>query len=397
MSSLRSTSGLRPLLAAAIASSFALAVQALAIPWLVLRAGGSPTQVGVVLTAELASAIVFGVPFGGLVQRVGARRWMIGSDLASMALVSAIGLFAATDRLPFWLLVVLAFALGSLRTSYMGSEQELLASLIGEDKDVLARATSILQGATRTALLLGAPLAGALVTTLGPASTPFVTVVVLVAVVTTITIAVPAPAESPGQDTTRPRLLDGLGEIRSDRLLSWWVCGSAISEAAYQALFVAIPVLTVYRYHQTAAAAGVLTASFGGGAVAGSLAASWITTRILPLRLAVTGKLLQGIFFAALILGLPIWGTGAALAMLGIANGLTNGPAAAVQIPRMDPSRRGNALTVSATIIMSGGALGSAAAGPALDHLNPNLFFAGCTTLLAVSCLFYLHGARTAH
>ncbi|MDN5790837.1 MAG: hypothetical protein L0H25_08215, partial [Micrococcales bacterium] len=89
--SLQSVPGLRPLLVAEIASSFALAVQALAIPWLVLTSGGSPTQVGVVMTAELASALVLGIPFGSVVQRVGARRWMIGSDLASVALVVTIG------------------------------------------------------------------------------------------------------------------------------------------------------------------------------------------------------------------------------------------------------------------------------------------------------------------
>lgn len=395
MTSLRSVPGLRPLLASEIASSFALAVQALAVPWLVLTRGGSPTQVGVVMTAELTSAIVFGIPFGGLVQRVGARRWMIGSDLASAALVTTIGVLAATGRLPFWALVALVFALGALRTPYMGSQQELLSSLTGDGGELLARATSILQGANRTALLLGAPLAGVLVTRIGPVTTLFVTVVALLVVIGIITSAVPARASQPEQEESRPRMLDGLRELRSDRLVTWWVSGSAISEAAYQALFVAIPVLTVFRYHATAAAAGALTGAFGGGAVAGSLAASWITTRVAPLRVAMTGKLLQGVFFAVLIVGLPLWGAAVAMALLGAANGLANGPVAAVEIPRLDPRRRGNALTVSATIIMSGGALGSAAAGPALDHLSPDLLFAGGAVLLAASCLFFIHGART--
>lgn len=192
-------------------------------------------------------------------------------------------------------------------------------------------------------------------------------------------------------------MLDGLRELRSDHLVTWWVSGSAISEAAYQGLFVAIPVLTVYRYHATATAAGVLTAAFGGGAVAGSLIASWITSRIAPVRVAMTGKLLQGVFFAVLIAGLPLWGAAVAMAMRGAANGLSNGPAAAVEIPRLNPHRRGNALTVSATTIMSGGALGSAAAGPALDHLSPDLLFAGATVLVAASCLFFIHGARTSN
>lgn len=83
------------------------------------------------------------------------------------------------------------------------------------------------------------------------------------------------------------------------------------------------------------------------------------------------------------------------MAALGVANGLTNGPAAAVQIGRLSPRHRGNALTAAATVTMTGGALGSAAAGPALDHIPVPGLFAAATLLLVTSGLLYLRGARS--
>lgn len=126
----------------------------------------------------------------------------------------------------------------------------------------------------------------------------------------------------------------------------------------------------------------------------GSVAASRITAHVRPLRLAVIGKLLQAIIFATLILALPLWGAVVVMAGLGVANGLTNGPAAAVRIGRLSPRHPGNALTAAATVTMAGGAIGSAAAGPALDHIRVQGLFAAVTLLLAASCLLYLRGAR---
>jgi len=395
MTSLRSAPGLPALLGAEVASSFALATQAMAIPWLVLDNGGSATDVGLVATAELAPAILLGIPLGGMVARVGGRRWMIGSDIVSAGLVAAIAILAEAHVLPFWGLLGLVFAFGSLRTPYMGSQQEVLATLVGERDELLARATSILQGANRTSLLLGPPIAGALVASLGPATTMFLTVATLALVVIVVRLAVP-PADHLRGPATRPRLLDGLRELRRDHLIASWVPASALSEAAYQALFVAIPILTMYRYDATAAVAGTLLGAFGGGAVVGSIAAATIATYIPALRLALGGKFMQGLAFVGLILPMPLWGAITMIGALGLANGLTNGPATAVQIPRIAARHRGNALTASATITMSGGAIGSALAGPALDHLPAEILFTIAATLLAASCALYLRGARRA-
>jgi predicted MFS family arabinose efflux permease len=394
MDSLSAQPGLRPLLVAEIASSFALAVQAMAIPWLVLTNGGSATDVGVVMTAGLAPAIVLGIPLGGLVERVGARRWMIGSDVVSVALVTAIVILAEADALPLWALAALVFLLGSLRTPYMGSQQELLSKLVGDREGLLARATSILQGANRTSLLLGPPIAGVLVTAMGAAPTLVVTIVTLIVVIAILRFAV--PRETRQVTASRPRLLDGLRELRRDRLVSSWISGSTFSEAAYQALFVAIPILTVHRYDATAAAAGVLTGAFGGGAVAGSFAAIALATRVRSVRLALVGKFLQALTFVGLILAVPLWGAVALIAALGIANGLTNGPSSAVMIPRLRERHRGNALTAAATIIMSGGAVGSAAAGPALDHTSAEALFTVAAILMGVSCTLFVRGAVVA-
>jgi predicted MFS family arabinose efflux permease len=184
--------------------------------------------------------------------------------------------------------------------------------------------------------------------------------------------------------------------LTRDPLVRHWVPASALSEAAYQALFVAIPVLTITRYHADAAAAGTAMGAFGAGAVIGSMSAAALAARLPVLGLALRGKVAQAVVFLALIAPLPVWAACVTMAALGLANGMTNGPAAATQIPRLDPRHRSNALTASFTITMGGGAIGSALAGPGLEHAGATWVFAIAAGLVSVSAALYLKGGRPA-
>ncbi len=346
-----------------------------------------------VATAELVPAVVLGIPLGALVTRVGGRRWMIWSDLVSAGLVCAIAGLSAAHLLPLPCLLVLVFAFGALRTPYMGSQQEVLAAVAGQSQELLARSASILQSASRASVLVGPPTAGLLIALLGAGNTMFVTVVILVAVVLTIRWGVPpipAPPVTTGQGI---HILDGVKQLRRDPLMVWWVPTSALSEAAYQMLLVTMPILTIQRYHATATVTGVLLGAFGGGAMLGSAAAALLVRHVRPLRLAVSGRCLQGLLFAALVIPFPLAWAVVTFAALGASNGLTNGPSAAVQIPRIAPAFRGSALTAIASITMGGGAVGSAIAGPTIGRSTEAMFIVAAA-LATTGVVFYLNGAR---
>ena len=155
-----------------------------------------------------------------------------------------------------------------------------------------------------------------------------------------------------------------------------------------------MPILTIQRYHATATATGILLGAFGGGAMLGSVIAAILAPHTRPLRLATVGRCLQGILFLALVVPFPLVGAVVTFAMLGAANGLTNGPTAAVQIPRIAPAVRGSTLTALASITMSGGAVGSAIAGPTIDRTSVQSVFVVAAVLATTSVLLYLRGAR---
>lgn len=394
VSTFASHRGLRPLLVAEAISSSGTSVLTLAVPWLVLERGGSGGQVSAVLVAEALPVALLGLPAAALVARVGARRFMLTADASRAVLVGLIPALSALGLLPFWALLLVVFATGAFNAPYTGSQQDLLSGVIGTDEAALAAATSILQTVTRTTLLLGPPLAGVLVAAFGPAPVIWITTLTYLLVFLTVLVSVPAqPRPAAGQPV---RVADGIRALRTSRLVANWTLGSVFSEAAFQALFVAVPLLVLYRYHGTAEDSGILLGCFGGGAVAGSLLAAALSRRTSGVRLAMTGKLTQCAVYALLIATLPVTGAAAVMAALGIGNGLANGPSMALRIRAIDPPLRGPALTVASAINITGGMAGLAIAGPIIDTAGATTLFLGTTALQLLSLLLFIRGVRFA-
>ena len=65
---------LRALLVAEVVSTSGGLMTWLALPWFVLTTTGSPSQMTLVMAAELIGLAVTGLPSGTLLQRLGARR-----------------------------------------------------------------------------------------------------------------------------------------------------------------------------------------------------------------------------------------------------------------------------------------------------------------------------------
>jgi MFS family permease len=142
----------------------------LALPWFVLVTTGSPAKMGIALAVELAPVALLGVPSGTVVSRLGARTTMLASDLARVPLMTSLPILHAAGLLSFPVLLVLVAAFGVFGAPYFASQRVILPELMGNDQRVISQANSLLEGATQTASLLGPPLAGVLIATLGAAS-----------------------------------------------------------------------------------------------------------------------------------------------------------------------------------------------------------------------------------
>ncbi len=383
---------MRRLLAAEVVSTTGSALTMVALPWFVLTTTGSAARSGLVMAAEVAPVVLFGVVSGGWAAWVGARRWMLLSDSLRAPLVALVPLLYALGVLPFWLLLVIVFVVGVFATPYTASQQILLAHLAADDETALIRATAKLQAATRLTLLLGPPAAGALIAAIGAPAVLLLDAATYLAV---LPLIYRTPADDAQDSGSTPGVLAGLTTVYADRLLGTWTTASIFSEAAYQAVFVAFPVLTLLRYHATATLAGVLLAAFGTGAIAGSIIASRAAGRVSLKWIALIGKTGQALAFIALIPAWPAVGLVSVSVILGLFNGLTNGPVGAIRLQRIAPATRAKALTAIGTITWLGGISGLIGAGPTLDSTSPTLLFIALACLQLLSLTLFVIGTAT--
>lgn len=381
-------------LAAEVVSTVGSQLTALALPWFILTTSHSPARSGLVMAAETAPVLLFGLVSGSWVERTGARAWMLLSDACRGPLVAAIPVLFAIGALPFWLLLVLVFTIGTFTVPYGISQQLLVADAVGDEQHTLAQVTSVLQAATRLTLLLGPPLAGLLIAGIGARAVLFVDAASYLMVVAIIA------TWSPRAATARPAgqngLLDGIRTLARDPVLANWSLATMVGEAAYQALFLAIPILVYTVYQDSATVVGLLLGAFGGGALVGSLVASVIAARLPAGPLSAVGKVVQALLFCGLILDLGSWSVGVLLVLLGIANGLVNGPSFAIRLVRIPVEARARTLAVMTAGTMLGATVGLALTGPAFEAFAKATVFTVLAVLQIVSAAMFVNGVRLA-
>jgi len=138
-----------------------------ALPLYVLNRTGSATATG--LTGVAATLpVVLGGTFGGpLVDRLGHRRASVLADLVSAATVAAVPVLDRTTGLPLWGLLALVLASGLLDTPGQVARTALLPEAASAAGVPIEPAVGTFEAVERGARVLGAPLAGVLVSLLG--------------------------------------------------------------------------------------------------------------------------------------------------------------------------------------------------------------------------------------
>src|ERR671911_1020070 len=311
---LRSTA-LRALLTAEVISTTGAQMTWVALPWFVLLTTGSATRMSVVMAAEAIGLAAVGFPSGRLLNRLGARRTMLLCDGLRGPMMLVIPVLHWADALSFGLLAAVAFALGALSAPYFAANRMILPELLGEDETVISQANALFQGATRITLLLGPVTAGVLICGIGAPSVLVPDAVTYVVAVLLVGLFVPptTPVEADGGDRG---VLAGLrGGSREPLIPAWRGC-IIVGDVAWQAIFVAIPVLVVARYDSDPRVVGALFASgLANGLINPSLHAI-VTLRIPP---ALRGTVMTSLMtLYALAMPIGILGAGPLLDAFGV-------------------------------------------------------------------------------
>jgi MFS family permease len=376
------------LLTSVVISSTGSLMTALALPWFVLASSGSASRAAYVVGAEVLAYGLFGIPSGSVAAWLGARRTMLICDFALAVVVGLIPALHWSGLLSFPVLLCLAFVSGAISTPYLAAQQVVLPEVLGEEERVITQANAVLQSASRLTYLVGPAVAGLLIGFLGAptvlvidAATYLVSFLLLAAFIPPVRAA-PAEADLAG-------VLAGVRYLWRDRLLRTLTVAQAGSQMAFQGISLALPVLAFTRYDHNARLAGLFLASWGLGALAGSVLAYRTAGRFDPLLMGAGAWFAYALPLWVLVARLPAVVVFVPLVVAGVGNGLRNPPLAAIRLLRVPAVLRPKTSTASSTLATLGGAVALGGVGVVLRALGLAPVFALIAAISTISALAF--------
>ena len=140
-------------------------MQGVALPWLVLELGGSPTQLGLVVALQFGPAM-FLAPFGGLLaDRFDKRRILIATETFAKAQALVLFALAVTGSVEIWHVLVVTTSIGLVSAIDMPVRQAFAAELV--PRDDLLNAIALNSASFNLARVVGPAIAGVVIATMG--------------------------------------------------------------------------------------------------------------------------------------------------------------------------------------------------------------------------------------
>lgn len=303
--------GMIGLLAANGISMLGTRMSMLAIPWFVLTTTGSAAETGIIAFAELAPyAVLMGIG-GPWVDRIGAWRVAIASELSAGLLIGAVPLLHFTGHLSLPLLALLVAVAGGVRGAGDTGNRVLVPGLAEQAGMALERASGLFDGTNRIASMIGIPLAGLLIAAFSAPAVLVIDAASFLVSGSLLRLFVPRssqPERDPAETTSGyiAELGEGLRYLRGDRLLlgiAFMVLVTNLIDVAHGSVL--LPVWGQERLGSPVGI-GLIAGVFGLGAISGNALLTWLAPQ-LPRRLVYgVGFLAAG---APRYIGLAIFST----------------------------------------------------------------------------------------
>jgi MFS family permease len=352
--------------------------------WLVLTLTGSPTALGLVVACQFLPILLLG-PYGGvIVDRIGKRRLLIGTQSTMATLALVLGLLTITHAVALWEVIVLALCLGLTNTLDNPARQSFVLEMVGR-RDLRNAITlnSVLVNAARA---VGPGIAGVLIATLGVGVCFLINATSYLAVIASLaTLNVAALAPSVPVVRARGQLREGLAYVRRTPAIAVpLMMMGLIGMLAYE-FQVVLPAVARTTFHGGAGAYGVMTGAMGVGAVVGGLVvAGRARTGLRPLVAGAAGFGLVILAAAAAptlaveVVVLAFVGAGS-VAFLAIGNTTLQLAAA--------PEMRGRVMSLWAVAFLGSTPIGGPIAGFVAENAGPRwgLVLGGVAALAAAA------------
>jgi MFS family permease len=336
-------------------------MSAVAVAFGVLESGGTATDLGIVLAANIVPMIAFLLGGGVIADRFGRRPVMLTADAARCTAQGTLAAALFAGRPHLWLFVTIALIVGTGNAFFMPALSGLTVQIAPRDQ--LGNANALFGMAQPGAQVAGPALAGILISAFSPAA---------VIAVDAASYAVSAVALSllrfPARDhAPAPSLLRQLAEGWAEFTSRTWLWAGIVQFALFNLItwgpYLVLGPVLARQYLGGARAWGAVMACYGFGAILGGLLALGRKPR-RPMLFATVMTLGYPLPPLALALHAPVAVVAAAAGVAGLGSALGNAIEATVtqqQVPEAALARVGAFAMVGAFAF---GPIAFAAAGP---------------------------------
>jgi MFS family permease len=292
-------------------------MQNIATAWLVLELTGSPVAVGVLALCQFLPFTVFSLFAGVLLDRLDARRTVITTQAVSMILAVALATLTFAGVVTAWQVYTLAALRGAVLVLDTPARQALTFTMVGRDE--LPNAVALNSSLFNAARVVGPAAGGLVVAAFGVAVCFAVNAASFFAVLAGLLLMREEKLFPLDRGDERLGVVDGMREALA-YLRRTPVAAVVLTTVLVVSMFsfnfnVLLPVLAKQTLGGNAEVFGIISASFGGGAVLGALTAASLGRASRKVLLVGTGgfglaELLVALQTSVLAVALLLFATG---------------------------------------------------------------------------------------
>jgi MFS family permease len=270
-------------------------MQNVALAWLVIELSGSPLAIGALAFWRFVPFTVFGLVAGVVADRIESRKLVMATQAAAMVISIALAVVTLTGTATLPIVYFLA-ALGGVALAFDApGRQSLTFQMVGPRE--LPNAVALNSGIFNGSRVIGPAIAGLVIAGVGTGLCFVLNAVSFLAVLTALAI-VREEELRPVERDPSTRILDGIRRAFSyawhDRQLRLILAVVTVVSTVGFNFHVLVPLLASDTLHIGPEGFGLLSASFGLGALVGALAAA--TFRGASWRLFAIGTASFGVF-----------------------------------------------------------------------------------------------------
>jgi MFS family permease len=359
----------------------------------VLQRYHSPQLAGIAAFLAILPGLLLAPVAGALLDRYGRAPLVVADYLIAALAAGSIAVLSALHVLPTAVLLAIVAVASLTNPLSNAGARSLFPTLV--PRPMWERANALDSSGHVIAMLLAAPLGGALVGLVGGEWALAVAgIVFLVAALVMVRLPEPVQAAPSSGSVLLNAWLGLQYVIRNPTLRGLAVTLSTLNLGS-GILTIALPVLVLERLHSGPATVGLLWGAMGAGGLIAALVVGRFSNLGRERSMIMVAILLTGVAMAVL----PFAGSVAVVAVATVLMGLATGPLDialfTVRQRRTDPAWFGRAFAVSMSVNATGIPIGSGFGGPLVAwSLNGALWAAVVVTLVAAGLLWWLVPAR---